>query len=248
MAESIRNRTLNSASAHLLVIDDEPLILKSVKSILTRADYAVTTCDKPSAGLKLLGEKAFDCVITDVLMPEMTGYEFVKSVRKNPQYSTLPILMLTRKRHRDDVKKAVEAGVSDYVLKPIDEALFLDKVELCLKKGLGKRHIFELPMQGPLSNASIQMSCSIISLSESDLTLWSQMPLAENTPFLLKTRLFHEMNIDIPQMKIIQCDLMPSSAKRSAGYLIKLSFLGLGEVDLRKIRNWIQKEVFRQKE
>jgi two-component system, sensor histidine kinase ChiS len=125
---------MSKSAIHLLVIDDEPLVLKVVKSVLTQKNYKVTTCEKSLNGLKLMSKKSFDCVITDILMPNLSGYELVKSIRKNPKYATLPILMLTRKRNREDIKKAVDAGATDYILKPIDEALFLEKVELCLRK------------------------------------------------------------------------------------------------------------------
>lgn len=240
--------SLNKQSkACLLVVDDEPHFLKMIESILVRASYEVKTCEKTTEGLKILEYEPFDCVITDALMPDMSGLEFVKELRKKPQFSNLPVLMLTRLKNRNDVQKAIEAGVSDYILKPIDEMLFLDKVELCIRKGLAKRQFFELPITGPLSQASLQFTCDILSLSETSLTIWSQMPLTDQTPLVLKTRLFQEIGIDLPSFKIVDCNLIPSSEEKFAGYIIKLSFLALSETELQKIRSWIQREALRQK-
>src|SRR6185312_14457496 len=83
--------------------------------------------------LRLLSQKKFDLVITDAMMPKMTGLDLVRTIRRNPSFQHLPILMLTRKSDRSDVQKALEAGITDYVLKPIDEHLLLDKVTLSLK-------------------------------------------------------------------------------------------------------------------
>lgn len=231
----------------LLIVDDELAVLKLVKALLNRHEYEVVTCQSGAEGLKLLNAGVFDCIITDALMPEMSGYDFVQAIRKQPQFANLPILMLTRKRHRQDVKKAVDSGVSDYVLKPIDEHLFLDKIELCLKKGSGKRHVFELPLTGPLSQGTVQLPCEVTSVSEADLTLWTQLPLPAEQEFTLRTKIFHEIGIDVPHMKLINCELISGSPERGTGYEIKFAFIGVAEEDLRKIRAWIQKEAIKRR-
>jgi DNA-binding response OmpR family regulator len=117
-------------------VDDEPAILQFLSTLLTRSHCEVTVAESAIEARKLLDKdpEAFDCVITDAIMPEITGYAFVASLRTDPRYMALPVLMLTRKRHRKDVKLAVEAGVTDYVLKPIDAALLLEKLKLCMVK------------------------------------------------------------------------------------------------------------------
>ncbi len=231
----------------ILVIDDEPTTLNLLKILLTKASFEVVACSTAIQGLLELKQSVFDCIITDAILPHLSGYDFVKTVRKFPQFSNLPILMITRKRHRDDVKKAVDAGVTDYILKPVDEPLFLDKVELCIKRGLGKRYVFELPIEAPFEDAGIQLRCKILSLSESGITLGSPIPISENQAFTLKTRLFHDIGIDFPSLRLVQCELIPSHEEREAGYEIKFSFLGLAEQDLRKIRTWMQRETIRRK-
>ncbi|MBI4926007.1 MAG: response regulator [Bdellovibrio sp.] len=236
-----------SPAYKILVIDDEPATLQILKLLLTKAAYHVTICETAIEGLKKISQNAYDCIITDVIMPNLSGYDFVRAIRRQPQFAGLPILVLTRKRNREDVKKALEAGVTDYAIKPIDEQLFLDKIELCIKKGQGKRHIFTLKLEGSLSEATVKIKCKILSLSESDLTLWSQVPLNENLEFHIKTQLFHEMNIDFPYLKLIECEFVPANDSRDAGYNIKLGFIGLSEIELKKIRNWMQRETILHK-
>jgi DNA-binding response OmpR family regulator len=143
MASSRENPSSSSSpsspakpASRLLVVDDEPAVLEFLRALLSRSRYEVTTAESASEARRILDREtqAFDCVITDAIMPEVTGYAFVASLRTDPRYAQLPVLMLTRKRHRKDVKLAVEAGVTDYVLKPIDDALLLEKLKLCLSK------------------------------------------------------------------------------------------------------------------
>jgi DNA-binding response OmpR family regulator len=120
----------------VLVVDDEPAVLEVLKVVLGRAQCQVTTAETAQAAREILEQEptAFDCVITDAVMPDETGYDLVRALRAESRFARLPVLMLTRKRHRKDVKLAVEAGVTDYVLKPIDAALLLEKLKACLAK------------------------------------------------------------------------------------------------------------------
>jgi two-component system chemotaxis response regulator CheY len=238
-----------TSSAKLLVIDDEPAVLKLVKSMLNRARYEVSTCASGTEALRLIEDGAFDCIITDAVMPVMTGYDLVRAIRKHPQLSELPVLMLTRKRHRQDVKRAVEVGVSDYVLKPIDEHLLLDKVELCLRKGGGKRHIFELTMSGEAAKAQITMPCEVSVISESDICLRVPLQLTPEHAFDFRIPVFEQLGIAPPILKFVRCELMydPLRERKDLRYEARFTFVGVPEADLRKIRAWLQKEEIRRR-
>ena len=246
-----RNSTPASENgkARLLVVDDEPAVLKLVKAMLTRAQYRVLTCGSGTEALKMLDEMDFDCVITDAVMPLMTGYDLVKAIRRHPSLASLPVLMLTRKRHRQDVKRAVEVGVSDYVLKPIDEHLLLDKVELCLTKGLGQRHIFELSVAGSQSQGSMSLAVEIISISETDIAIRVPLQLTPDYNFQFNLGIFAEIGINMPYLKFLKCD--PASVDfadaKELGYEARFAFVGVPEADLKKIRNWLQKEMIRRR-
>jgi DNA-binding response OmpR family regulator len=232
------------ASSKLLIVDDEASVLKLVKTMLSRANYEVTTCGSASEALKLLSENPFDCVITDAVMPVMTGYDFVRAIRNDAALSGMPVLMLTRKRHRQDVKLAVEAGVTDYVLKPIDEYLLLDKVEMCLKKTGMKRQIYEHQINGDHANAQVGIDCRVISICESDVTIRLPFALEERMPFHLWSNIFEEVGIAVPLLKLYKCDKIEDGNKDLADfpYEVKLSFVGVADTDLKKVRAWLQRQ------
>src|SRR5688572_2159060 len=84
--------------SRLLVIDDDVFILKLLKSILSKANYEITTCVSAEKAIELLDNTRFDCILTDAVMPQLDGFEFTKKVRNDPFLSDIPILMLTRRR------------------------------------------------------------------------------------------------------------------------------------------------------
>ncbi len=253
MTPSLEARPLGEGAdlfpnGRLLVVDDEPAVLKLVKAMLGRAQYQVTICGSALEGLRLMDDNPFDCVITDAIMPVMTGYELVKAIRRHPVHATVPVLMLTRKRHRQDVKKAVEVGVTDYVLKPIDEHLLLDKVELCLKKGTGKKHIFEFSVSGDQANAEMRLECRVITISETEMTLRLPISITEIGSTTFHSKLFDEIGIQVPYLSLVRCEQGPALADlKGFDYEASFSFVGVRESDLMKIRAWLQKEAIRRR-
>lgn len=233
-----------TAPPRVLVIDDEEVVRKHLKLMLTRANYDVVTCTNGREALELLRNDLFDCVITDAIMPEISGYDLVKAIRRNPEISQIPVLMLTRKRNPLDVKKAVEAGVNDYILKPVDEHLLLDKVGLCLRKNSAKRHVYDYRLNETDGSASLKIPCRIVAISESILTMHSPIPLSEELAFQVAADLFKNIGIDYPYLKLISCETISGEGAVSRlNYESQLAFVGAPDSDLKKIRSWVQKQV-----
>ena len=237
----------SSSNPRLLVVDDETATLKLVKAILVKSHYEVVTSTTVENALKILDEQPFDCVITDAVMPGLSGYDLVKTIREEPLYGELPVLMLTRKRHRQDVKKAVEAGVTDYVLKPLDEQLLLDKVELCLKKGGGKRHVFEYAVQGEESKATLTTNCKITSISESECTGNLPISVTHDMQIDLNGVLFQSIGIPPPLLKLVSCRQVVFNNHKDSSFEAKFSFIGVPESELKKIRTWLHREEIRRR-
>jgi DNA-binding response OmpR family regulator/HPt (histidine-containing phosphotransfer) domain-containing protein len=126
--------TLPSAAQEkpvLLAVDDDPVVRETLSALFGR-EFEVITAVDGAAGLKLATERPPRLVLVDETMPHTTGMEFVKALRAGN--SDIPVIMITAKSQPQDVVRALAAGVSDYVVKPIQLAELAEKVRSLLRR------------------------------------------------------------------------------------------------------------------
>ena len=123
--------------ARLLVVDDSADGLEVFTMLLGLEGAAVTACASPAEALTLLPEQRFDLVMSDLDMPEMDGAAFIRAVRAHPHYRDVPALAVSGMARRQDVERALAAGFSAHVGKPVDMAELSRKVAQLLEKNTG---------------------------------------------------------------------------------------------------------------
>jgi two-component system sensor histidine kinase/response regulator len=118
----------------ILVLDDNSDLLTNIELILEMEGYQVlSACSGPEA-LSLLAQTKPDLIISDIMMPEMDGYEFYRSVRRNPELLTVPFIFLSAKGKREDIRFGKRLGVDDYLTKPLEPDDLLIAVEAKLRR------------------------------------------------------------------------------------------------------------------
>jgi DNA-binding response OmpR family regulator len=120
--------------ALILVVDDEPETLGSIRRVVADAGFTVLTAGSGEQALQLIAEKVPDLVILDVIMPEMTGIEVCKRIRANPYYARLPILFLTARSRPSDIAEGLDAGGDDYVTKPFQVVELPARIRALLRR------------------------------------------------------------------------------------------------------------------
>lgn len=121
--------------AHILVVDDDPDILRLMQFTLKNAEHTVTiAADGPSA-LAEIKKQAPDLIIADVMMPKMTGYQFTQKVRETPGLEQLPILVYSARFQPIDQETALNAGATDYIPKTVSPKDIIGKVNELLESG-----------------------------------------------------------------------------------------------------------------
>uniref|UniRef100_B8HKU0 Two component transcriptional regulator, LuxR family n=1 Tax=Cyanothece sp. (strain PCC 7425 / ATCC 29141) TaxID=395961 RepID=B8HKU0_CYAP4 len=107
-------------SAHLLLVDDEPGLREAVQAYLEDSGFSVAAAPNAQAGWELLQQQTPDLVITDIMMPQVDGYQFLQQLRDDPRYSRLPVVFLTARGMTKDRIQGHNAGVDAYLAKPFD--------------------------------------------------------------------------------------------------------------------------------
>jgi DNA-binding response OmpR family regulator len=103
---------------HVLVVDDEPNIVLSLEFLMKREGYNVTTAGDGDAALEAVDAKVPDLILLDINMPKRDGFDVCQTLRANPEYKDVKILMLTAKGRDVDQEKGLALGADDYVTKP----------------------------------------------------------------------------------------------------------------------------------
>jgi DNA-binding response OmpR family regulator len=118
----------------VLVVDDEPPIVRLVRAKLQADGYGVITADRGEAALKLLEDERPDLVILDVMMPGLDGFETLHRIRME---SRLPVIMLTAKSSDRDKVRGLENGADDYLAKPFNPDELSARVAAVLRRSSG---------------------------------------------------------------------------------------------------------------
>src|SRR5690606_2151214 len=125
---------MNKSNKTVLVIEDHDDIRESIVEILEMADYHVISAADGKAGFELALKHIPELILCDIMMPVLDGYGVLYLLGKHEETSHIPLVFLTAKVERADVRKAMEMGADDYLTKPFDDMELLNAVESRLKK------------------------------------------------------------------------------------------------------------------
>lgn len=117
-------------SMKVLIVDDFATMRRIMKNILKQIGFTnIIEADDGTTALEELKKNSVDLIISDWNMPKMTGLELLKTVRSMDGYKTLPFLMVTAEAQKQNVIDAVQAGVSNYVVKPFTAEAISEKLK-----------------------------------------------------------------------------------------------------------------------
>jgi len=117
-------------SMKILIVDDFATMRRIMKNILKQIGFTnIIEADDGTTALAELQKTSVDLIISDWNMPKMTGLDLLKAVRSNDSLKDLPFLMVTAEAQKQNVIDAVQAGVSNYVVKPFTAEAISDKLK-----------------------------------------------------------------------------------------------------------------------
>jgi len=134
-----------SPTGHILVIDDEASLRQTLARILQRDGYEVTTAESGAAALALIAATPFDLVYMDIRMPGMAGLEVLKIIHAS--HPNLPVVLFTAQPDLSSAVEALRLGATDYLLKPLQPHILLDRTRAILSAQKRERRKRELQAQ-----------------------------------------------------------------------------------------------------
>lgn len=118
--------------ATILVVDDTPPNVKLMRVILADVGYRVLDAYSGAEALEIMRRDKPDVMLLDVRMPGMTGYEVCKIIREDPEFSSLPVIMVTSLSLAEERIRGIEAGATDFISKPFNKKELLARVRASL--------------------------------------------------------------------------------------------------------------------
>lgn len=118
----------------ILIVDDHNDIRENTAEILSLSGYKTLTAENGKKGIEIATKEKPDLIICDIMMPELDGYGVLHLLRKNEDTALIPFIFLSAKTERADVRKGMDMGADDYIMKPFDDIELLNAVETRLKK------------------------------------------------------------------------------------------------------------------
>jgi two-component system chemotaxis response regulator CheY len=126
---------VNPADLKILVVDDFSTMRRIVRSLLKEIGYTNTDeAEDGRAALQKLRSGRFDFVVSDLNMPNMSGFELLNAIRADEALKSLPVLLVTAEAKKEDIVTAAQSGASGYIVKPFTKATLEEKVNKIIQK------------------------------------------------------------------------------------------------------------------
>ena len=118
----------------ILVVDDSTTNVVLLEAILDEKGYQIETALNAKEAYAIIERESPDLILLDLLMPKISGFDFLEEIRKNEKTKNTPVIVVSALTDEENVDKILKMGAIDFVKKPIDLQYLVDKVEAVLQK------------------------------------------------------------------------------------------------------------------
>lgn len=132
-------------SGHILIIDDEPVLRKTLARVLQQAGFEVTTAENGEQGLDLLQGSNFDLAYMDLRMPGLSGLDVLNLI--HARYPNMPVILFTAQPDLNSAVEALRRGATDYLLKPLKPDVIIERTRAVLASQQKERRKHEIALE-----------------------------------------------------------------------------------------------------
>jgi EAL domain-containing protein (putative c-di-GMP-specific phosphodiesterase class I)/CheY-like chemotaxis protein len=212
----------------ILVIEDDELIRETLLQLLESQTYRVIVAQNGRVGVQMALSESPDLILCDVQMPELDGYEVLRTLRQNSQAATIPFIFLTAQGAKADFRRGMELGADDYLAKPFTKAELLGAIA----SRLSKRQTITQPLTAALQQAEARLN----DLVNDSTTTSSVCPEKLALEALLRRALaqgefqvYYQPQVNIATGKIIGAEALVRWQNPDRGIISPAEFIPLAE-------------------
>ena len=118
----------------ILIVEDEPEIAELIRMHMDRNGFQTTVVHSGKAGIDEIARSMPDCVLLDLMLPDLDGLEVCRRLRRHEETEKLPVIMVTAKGEESDVVTGIELGADDYITKPFSPRVLVARVKSVLRR------------------------------------------------------------------------------------------------------------------
>ncbi|MCB0379360.1 MAG: response regulator [Bdellovibrionales bacterium] len=221
-----------------LIVDDDEDILKIIRVLLQSQGHDVEPSTSALEAMKLLKRQEFDLVITDATMPAHSGFDLIRTIRKDKNLKHLTIAMLTGRREREDIEQAVEVGVEDYIVKPIDPKVLMEKVDRLIKKH--KKKMEDLGKHQP-TPSRLSLDCMVTRVTDVGITIEGPVFFQPGCQVEIDVEILKKAGIEKNKFKTIYS----KELKKEGYYATDMVMLGLNNREKKILDHLASKDILK---
>ncbi len=153
----------NQCNAKILIVDDDKINISLFERVL-KNDYTLFSAENGETALILMHEEHPDLVLLDVMMPDMSGFEVMSTMKKRPEIAEIPVIFVTALDHGESESEGLELGAVDYIHKPFDVALTKLRIRNHVERKLQRDQLKQQKLELEANLARIKRLEGIISI------------------------------------------------------------------------------------
>lgn len=127
-------KNLKNLKNNILVVEDTSAVREEICDILKMEGFNVTEAENGKQGLKLAQIVKPNLILSDIVMPEMNGFELYEKIQENSEINNIPVVFLSAKADNNILKKAKEMGTGEYIIKPVSPDTLIKTIKRRINK------------------------------------------------------------------------------------------------------------------
>lgn len=216
-----------------LVVDDDESALKLMELYLSSLGHIVITQSDPRNALDMRFPKRPDLVISDIDMPQMNGFDFIKAFREKPGMSGTPVVILTAYSDIGAVRRAAELRALDYLVKPLDKESTLLKLRRVVDRIFAEE--VQIDPTTRLSASELILKGTVTAIAETYVRVLSNIQIPTGLSIKIRGNLEENIEIQFPVGTVEECEMTDN------GFVLKILFSNIPSQDRERIRTFMNR-------